>query len=758
MPRIQRSVPIRWSLFSLCTLFVASLVVAWLALPALAFAHAELYRSDPRNGAVLDTPPAEAKLYFTEDVGLEFSSAVLYDRSQKEYPTGTLTHSGSDTASMVVPLPQDIPNGAYILIWRVISGVDGHLTLGTVSFNVGPVDPNEPPINSTFAQRVGNGELSADSDNADPFRWVVRAWVLAAATLLLGGSVFTVLIIEPSAAESDQEGETLWRAAGARFAGVAAGVAAGLIAGLVFDLLAQVALIGNTDLLAALSQGDTLLTLLNSTRFGFAWIMKALAAALLLFLMILVWAFNRRGGSGLWEIGIAAGSLLLLAESLSSHAAAAVNYGQLLGLPIPLISDWLHLVTVATWTGGLGYMVLVLFPTFRRLNYTSETRRAFLARSIPRFSRLAIVSVITLATTGLFNLVVHTIDVEAIITTTYGQVLLIKVALFVVLVALGAVNLRRLSPRLQAARTGKTGGTLTQMSEDSTNAVTGLWHSVQLEAVLAATAIVCAAGLTLLPPPTGGIASTPVASTQQPVAQPTPDSTVASSSQTVGAGYTLTMTLQKGDTADQVTLEVLRSDPASPPLTDVTTMIFRVTPQDLEAGSSSFEQDQTDTLEPDKAAWKVKGAILPIDGHYIINVTLRRLESDDLRAAFSVNVAEGSSPVVAPTTALQVRLVTDPSPPISGTVKLSITLLDGDGKPIEGAQLSVAAGRPASQEAPLVVAALPVEGNRGVFIASFDLHTPGSWLLAFTVERPGLPTLKSDAGFDVQAPDADTSP
>jgi len=131
--------------------------------------------------------------------------------------------------------------------------------------------------------------------------------MLVAATLLLGGSVFTVLIIEPSAVESGDAGSALWKSAGVRFAGIASVAAVILLVGLVFDLVAQVGLITSTDYSGALGRGDTMLALLNSTRFGFAWIMKALAAALLLLLMILVWAFNKRGGSSLWEIGIAAG-------------------------------------------------------------------------------------------------------------------------------------------------------------------------------------------------------------------------------------------------------------------------------------------------------------------------------------------------------------------------------------------------------------------------------------------------------------------
>lgn len=728
-------------------LLIAIVLSALLIMPGRALAHSEVIRSDPASGAVLDSAPTQLKLYFTEDVGLEFSSAILLDRARKEYTIGGLAHDGADTASLLVPIDQSLPNGSYTLVWRVVSGIDGHLTLGTLPFHVGPVDPNEAPAEIIQPEDLGSVEYSISSENPDPFRWAVRAVILAAAILLLGGSVFTVLVVEPAASDFGQPGEVLWRSSGVRFAGIAASVAAVLLIGLAFDLVAQVALVTNTDFLGALGKGDTISLLLNSTRFGFAWIMKVLAAALLLVLMILVWAFNRRGGSSLWEIGIAAGSLLLLAESLSSHAAAAVNYGQLLGLPIPLVSDWLHLVTVGTWVGGLGYMMLVLFPTFRKLNYTTETRRTFLGKSIPRFSRLAIASVAILGITGTYNLIIHTVDIGAIVTSTYGQVVLIKVVLFLALIGLGAINLRRLSPSLQASAAGRNSeqGTTLEAKANS-GPVTGLWRNIRIEVALASLALVCAGGLTLLPPPNTGVAQSPLAPVVNPTQAPPPD--IASLAQTVG-GYAVTLLARTGEAGDELTLDILRSDPASAPLTDVTTVLLRVTPQDLEAGSTAFESTPVGALEPNTGAWKADGALFPLDGQYIVNATFRRTQTDDLRVAYAVTVAEGKTPVLSVTTALQARVITDPSPPVAGTVSLVINILDGENRPIEGANLSVSARRTTAQETPVVAAGIPVAGTPGAFRASLDLGAPGAWLLLFTVEREGQPTLRSDASIDV---------
>lgn len=78
-----------------------------------------------------------------------------------------------------------------------------------------------------------------------------------------------------------------------------------------------------------------------------------------------------------------------------------------------------------------------------------------------------------------------------------------------------------------------------------------------------------------------------------------------------------------------------------------------------------------------------------------------------------------------------------------------MTLLDGLGEPIEGARVSVIARRPASSDAPIAVGLNPVAGSSGQYAGEVALKATGSWLLVFTVERNGQPTLKTDASIDV---------
>src|SRR5262249_17770320 len=72
-----------------------------------------------------------------------------------------------------------------------------------------------------------------------------------------------------------------------------------------------------------------------------------------------------------------------------------------------------------------------------------------LAILIPRFSWLAFPCVVVLALSGLYSYLLHIGALDLLEATTYGRALLIKLALFGLLFALGAVNLGLLSPRLR---------------------------------------------------------------------------------------------------------------------------------------------------------------------------------------------------------------------------------------------------------------------------------------------------------------------
>ena len=128
-------------------------------------------------------------------------------------------------------------------------------------------------------------------------------------------------------------------------------------------------------------------------------------------------------------------ALLVTTPSLSGHARVSGG--------LSLVSDVVHVAAGAVWTGGLAFLVVALATAGGR-------RWSLAAVAVPRFSRVAVWSVAALLVAGVVNGYEQLGAWRGLWDTTYGLLLLAKVALVLPLLALGAYNNRRAVPRLKA--------------------------------------------------------------------------------------------------------------------------------------------------------------------------------------------------------------------------------------------------------------------------------------------------------------------
>jgi uncharacterized membrane protein len=136
---------------------------------------------------------------------------------------------------------------------------------------------------------------------------------------------------------------------------------------------------------------------------------------------------------------------LIIAFALSGHAAAVPRTEFVYAISV----DLFHLLANATWVGGLFYISMVLVPELQRLS--PRLRFRVLARGLPHFSAVAIISAGLLAATGSLNTSIHLTSITQFVTTTYGVVLAVKIELFLAMVAISAYHAFRVRPRLTAA-------------------------------------------------------------------------------------------------------------------------------------------------------------------------------------------------------------------------------------------------------------------------------------------------------------------
>ena len=192
--------------------------------------------------------------------------------------------------------------------------------------------------------------------------------------------------------------------------------------------------------IAATVRQGVVATVLHRTRFGQIWTLRLLLAVVLAALLVLPYGWRR----GLWRwVGLAISACVLGSLAWAGHGGATP------GRPgdLHLTADILHLLAAGAWVGSLVPLALLLSELRRdRIDDASSTQMA--RRAVIRFSLLAAISVVVLFAAGLINTWFLASSVPALIGTEYGRLLLAKVALFLTMVTIAAVNLLRMTPRL----------------------------------------------------------------------------------------------------------------------------------------------------------------------------------------------------------------------------------------------------------------------------------------------------------------------
>src|SRR6185437_5383917 len=102
-------------------------------------AHALPVRSQPAADAILSAPPSQVKMWFSEALNPLDSRIIVVDPANHEVDARNSQVSASDPTEMVVGL-QLLRPGAYVVVWRTQSAVDGHVTGGSFLFRIANAD------------------------------------------------------------------------------------------------------------------------------------------------------------------------------------------------------------------------------------------------------------------------------------------------------------------------------------------------------------------------------------------------------------------------------------------------------------------------------------------------------------------------------------------------------------------------------------------------------------------------------------------
>ena len=436
-----------------------------LAAPPPASAHAYLIKTTPAASEVLNGPPANVQLTYDEAVEPRFAIVSVTNAQGRQETTASPSRSPSDPDTLVVPLRPHLPEGWYLIYWRAIS-IDGHPVQGAFTYAVGP-NPGPAP-------RFPVPSLSASA--ATPQLLIARWAMFLSIMIAIGLFALRMFVARPVVRRAP---DTSLRSLSIAFT-VASVV--GLIAIPVYLEFSTA-----NDSLRSVFDVAALVPLFRVTAFGRA--MVDLEIGFALFCMaawISLWVDRpRRRPRSVAELAAGTGAVLAAAAVLiipgaAGHAAQTSPRG------ISLLIDWLHLLAGSLWLGGLVGLIVLWSSA------GAARRVPMLAEVVPRFSNLALASVLVLLATGTTATIIHMPTLDALWRTGYGVAILVKIGLLACAVALASGNLLRSRPRLVAART---------RPELGAPAARLLRRLISAEAAIVAGAVFAAAVLSSLAPP-----------------------------------------------------------------------------------------------------------------------------------------------------------------------------------------------------------------------------------------------------------------
>ncbi|MEU8681261.1 FixH family protein [Streptomyces sp. NPDC048611] len=408
-------------------LALAGTLLGGLGGAAPASAHAALTGSTPAQGSVADRAPGQVTLTFSEGVAMSDDSIrVLNPQGERVDEKKLRNLSSGRVVKYGAGLPSGLRDGTYTVAWQAVSA-DSHPVSGAFTFSIGAPSKTTAPVPR---QEAGGGVVGA-------LYGIARYLAYAGFVLLAGGAAF-VMACRPAAALV-RSVQRLVVYGWALLAGTTVAM-----------LLLRTPYTGSGDLADVLDLGGLQQVLL--TKPGTALIARLLLlAAAALFVAMLFGAYARAyepaeadgegTGDGTGEepvvdaaeqagrrrtltLGLGFGGAIV-ATGLAATWAMAEHASAGLQPAVAMPVDVLHLLAVAVWLGGLAALLVSLYwgPPVERT-------------AVRRFSRLAFGSVVVLVATGLYQSWRQVGTWQALVDTTYGQLLLVKVALVVVLVGI----------------------------------------------------------------------------------------------------------------------------------------------------------------------------------------------------------------------------------------------------------------------------------------------------------------------------------
>lgn len=394
-----------------------------------ASAHPFFIDSDPKPFASVSSTPGEVTVRFSEAIEIDYSKMAVLGPDGARVDRNDLGYVDGDTSALRISMQPNLPEGIYTVTTRVLSAVDGHVVDNAYTFGIG-VAPSEGP----------DGPVAPQSDIISPEESASRFPGMVGQIVVVGAAFGTLWLWKPI-----ERVPWLANAIAARRHEIDRKMLRLIIIGTGLVLASNAAMILVQAYGINASVGDAI-----ATKFGTIWTTRMIESSILMIIAVFVQRKMSREGAIPSKAEMIAilvmGLAVLVTSSLISHGAAT-------GQTAAILLDFFHNAAASIWIGGIVLMGFVVVPRLLALS-DERARPAAISILIPRFSTVVVAILGLSVITGPLLLFLIEDNLSLTLASTYGRILIIKLALAGVMVGMGAYSQAVVQKKAVAAMSG----------------------------------------------------------------------------------------------------------------------------------------------------------------------------------------------------------------------------------------------------------------------------------------------------------------
>jgi copper transport protein len=673
---------------SLLSKMLAAIIVAatWLFIivvitqPTIpsAYGHAipSTFSIEPNSIFQRDSTPSELVISFSErpDPQISYIRVVNSQNERIDNDDFTVSDSNPRQATVTLDTSKLEEDGVYTVSWRALSLDDGHIAQGSYVFGIGNVTPDSV-AGGNNQQQTATQTITYVTSTAD----ALLRWPLIVAQTAIIGGVMAYFVLHSGGRRRrlfnlsnhrNQFSFDLNLFAKKRFTII-------LIAGALAIALSGTALVflqasnletdsSNSGSVSVDQYLSTVRTLIFDSPAGVVWIIRIATSVIIAALALLYFLLAKRadvqttsssGSSSSSSSAIllltilVAGASSIFSNSMLSHNSAATF------LPsVAVFADWLHLMAVSAWVGGLFYFAAVLLFAIKsnekKVGASSAATAYHLSVILPRFSLIATASLGIIGVTGLYMAWIQLHTLDSLFYTPYGNNLIIKLSAALPMVLLGTyhqVKLHRSIVLLASVgrgirkEEGFTSHSSDTISNTINNSVSKFGKTVKIESLIGIGVLFAASLLTITSPPSQMTEHQQAGGTMPEMEMQ--DTTTTS---TAAPSFSEQVTISGVDTTLEITpfhvgfntLTVTLSDAAtgSPPQ-NINAVYLRFTNQEARIGPIVTTLNSTGE---GSGRYSAIGGYMSQTGNWDIDLVVQRIGAYDLNHSFEANLGASS--------------------------------------------------------------------------------------------------------------------